>query len=367
MNNILVLGAGILQVPLINAVIHRGYNPVVVSLVSTEPGMKMVKDSVIADFCDEQAILKIAKEFNVCGIATDQTDLPVRTIAYVADKLGLPSIGYDTACLFTDKYLMRERCRALGLSTINYSLCYSIEDLKAFIDAYGFPVILKPRNNQGSKGVVKLDNYDDMYLKYPQSLNYSRNCPLIVEEFVKGDEIVIESVVVDDAVHLLICGDTYYFDIPDAFAAKQRIFPSQKDITIIKAASELNEKIIKGFGLKTGLTHGEYIIKDGKVYLLEIAARGGGVFISSDIIPLMTGFDTTSFIIDTAAGIRPDFKLSKPVYACACYLAFFLPEGEILSIDGVDKVKSMPNVYHHNLDSFYTKCSIPKDSVNLHF
>ena len=184
----------------------------------------------------------------------------------------------------------------------------------------------------------------------------------VYEEFVKGDEIVIESVVVDDAVHLLICGDTYYFDIPDAFAAKQRIFPSQKDITIIKAASELNEKIIKGFGLKTGLTHGEYIIKDGKVYLLEIAARGGGVFISSDIIPLMTGFDTTSFIIDTAAGIRPDFKLSKPVYACACYLAFFLPEGEILSIDGVDKVKSMPNVYHHNLDSFYIGEKIRKNT-----
>ena len=120
MDNILVFGAGALQVPLIEAVKRHGFNPVVVSLNPEEPGMLIVRDKVIDDFCDEQKMLEYAKKYNVKGVVTDQTDLPVRSIAFVCDKLGLPSIGYETACLFTDKYRMREKCRELGIKTLRY-------------------------------------------------------------------------------------------------------------------------------------------------------------------------------------------------------------------------------------------------------
>ena len=81
MDNILVLGAGALQVPLIEKIQSRGFNPVVVSLHDDEPGMLLVKDRVVADFCDKDVTLEIAKKFSVKGVVTDQTDLPVRTIA----------------------------------------------------------------------------------------------------------------------------------------------------------------------------------------------------------------------------------------------------------------------------------------------
>ena len=120
MRNIMVLGAGTLQIPLIHQVKKCGYNTVVVSPRKSEPGFKYADHSVYVDLRDEHRILKYANEYNICGIVTDQTDIPVRTAAYVAEKMGLPGIGYETARLFTDKYLMREQCRELGIQTLQY-------------------------------------------------------------------------------------------------------------------------------------------------------------------------------------------------------------------------------------------------------
>ncbi len=353
-SNILVLGAGSLQVPLIETVISKGYNPVVVSLDEHEPGMTMVKDRIVADFCDEEKTLEIAKKYNVCAVVSDQTDLPVRTVSYVANSLHLHSpMPYKTACVFTDKYLMRERCNELGIKTLRYRLCNTVKEVEDFVDRIGFPVILKPINNQGSKGVVQIDNHDELHNKLMLTMAYSRNNPFLVEEFVVGEELVIEAYTENGNVHNLICGDTHYFNIPDVFSAKQRIFPSQKSEDVVNKALRLNKAIIKGFGLSNGITHGEYIIVDDEVYLIEIAARGGGVFISSDIIPLMTGFDTNSFIVDSATGDVPNTTYEVNNDKCVCYLAFFLPKGVIISIDGFDSIIKQPYVHRHNLSSFY--------------
>lgn len=275
MDNILVLGAGALQIPLIETIQSRGYNPVVVSLYENEPGMLLVKDRVIGDFCDKGAMLQIAKQWNVTAVVTDQTDLPVRTIAYISDELGFPSIGYATACLFTDKFLMREKCREIGVKTINYRLVGSLQEAKDFFVSLNHPAILKPINNQGSKGVYKINSIQELEIKYWDAIRYSRGEKILIEEFVSGQELVIEAYALEGEVTNLICGDTHYFNVEDAFAAKERIFPSCLDETIVNKALELNKRIVKGFGLNHGLTHGEYIVVDGEVYLIEIAARGG--------------------------------------------------------------------------------------------
>lgn len=350
--NILVLGAGALQVPLINRIKEKGFNPIVVSLHDDEPGMQIVKDTIVADFEDEDLMLKYAKQYNVVGVVTDQTDLPVRTVAYVSEKMGLPGIGYETACLFTDKFRMREKCRELGIDTLQYKLVGSFEEAKEFFTNLDKPVILKPINNQGSKGVCKVSSLRELESQYQEATKYSRGEKILLEEFVSGEEeLVIEGVALDGWIENLVCGDTYYFNLPDVFSARQRIFPSVKDSKIVEQALELNKKIIKGFGLSRGLTHGEYIISNGKVYLIEIAARGGGVYISSDIIPLMTGFDTTSFIIDIAT----QQTVSKPAFGdrgkVVCYTAFFLPEGLVKSVRGVEDVVSASFVHHNNLSA----------------
>ena len=113
----------------------------------------------------------------------------------------------------------------------------------------------------------------------------------------------------------------------------------------------INKRILTGVGLSRGLSHGEYIISNGQVYLIEIAARGGGVYISSDIIPLMTGFDTTSFIIDIATQRKVERPVITNTGKVVCYVAFFLPEGVVQTVQGVDEVTSKQYVHHNNLSS----------------
>lgn len=351
-DNILVLGAGVLQLPLIKRIIQRGYNPVVVSLHETEPGMQLVTNKVVADFCNEEDILEIAQRYNVCGVVTDQTDLPVRTIAYVCERLKLPGIDYRTSCIFTDKYQMRKQLERLGLPVLKYALIPTYESALAFMNDVGGPIIIKPTNNQGSKGVYKISNDQELRKKYDLAVSYSRGFPVMAEEFVSGDEVVVEGVACDGFIDNLVWGDTFYFDIPDVFSAKQRIFPSKQPDQILEKIKKRNLEIIEGFGLKRGLTHAEYIIVDGEVYLIEIAARGGGVYISSDIIPLMTGFDTTNFIIDSAI---TDKTISLPrtcgLNKVVSYISFFLPEGIIVRLEGIKNVQSLPFVHQNNLNT----------------
>ena len=361
MDNILVLGAGALQVPLIETVQSRGYNPVVVSLHGDEPGMQIVKDKVIGDFCDEKATLEWAKHYNVKAVVTDQTDLPVRTIAYINDTLGFPSIGYETACIFTDKFLMREKCKEIGVKTINYALINSLEEAIRFFTTLERPAILKPINNQGSKGVYKVETLEELCEKYAETDRYSRGEAILIEEFITGDELVIEAFVLNGCVENLICGDTHYFNVSDAFAARERVFPSRQHPEIVNKTLELNRRIVKGFGLNRGVTHGEYIIDGDEVFLIEIAARGGGVYISSDIIPLMTGFKTTDFIVDIATKDEVEVPQIHNIGKTACYIAFFLPQGQICAVKGVDDVLNLPYVHHNNLAALMVGKNIGKN------
>ena len=162
MSRIMILGANILQVPLITQANEDGFKTIVVSPNTEEVGHKLATYSVQADVRNEQEIYKYARDFNIAGIITDQTDIAVRSVAYVAEKMNLPGIGYDVACLFTDKYKMREKCKELNIRTLKYKKVQNITDALEFFDELGEKVILKPVDNQGSKGVALIDSPEKM-------------------------------------------------------------------------------------------------------------------------------------------------------------------------------------------------------------
>ena len=96
------------MMPLIKKAKEEGYYTIVASPVKEEPGFELADEKVYVDLRDKEAVLEQAKRLNIDGITTDQAETPVRTVAYVAARLGLPGIGEDMAELFTNKYLMRE-------------------------------------------------------------------------------------------------------------------------------------------------------------------------------------------------------------------------------------------------------------------
>ncbi|MCL2110667.1 MAG: ATP-grasp domain-containing protein [Clostridiales bacterium] len=349
----MILGASIVQTPLIEQSIKAGYETIVVSPDLSAPGHSLANTNIRLDVRDKDGVLKTARSHRVDGITTDQTDVAVRTVAYVAEKMGLPGIGYETALLFTDKYLMREKCKSLGIKTLEYRLCNSLDDAIDFFEEIGTGVAVKPVDNQGSRGVSLVKNMAELVDAYDEAKGFASDGRVLVEEFMHGQEFVVDGIAYDHQFENLILGDYIFFDLPNVFAASRLHFPSKANPDIVSKVGELNKKIITGFGLSQGRTHSEFIADGNDIALVEVAARGGGVFNSSDLVPLSTGVSSEAFLLNIALGVQSGFPEIKKGLCTCCYRSFFLPEGEVVSIEGVDEINSYPFTHRNNLCELY--------------
>ena len=141
---LMILGAGICQVPIIRKGQQKGFYVIAVSVRGNYPGLSIADKSYEIDVRDKEKILHVAKQEKISGILTDQTDISVPTVAYVADKMGLPGIGYDCALRFTNKFVMRKCSEKVGLGTTEYHQASSLDEAMEYASRIGFPLILKP-------------------------------------------------------------------------------------------------------------------------------------------------------------------------------------------------------------------------------
>ena len=254
MQNILIIGAGDFQLPLVQRA-SLSYNVLLAAPVISDAFKPYITDSLLIDVRDEEA--------SICGVITDQTDIAVRSVAYVAENLGLPGIGSEAGRLFTDKSLMRDRMAELGIKLLPHRTVSSMEEGLNFYREIGGNVIIKPLDTQGSRGVQICRSESELRSKYAEAARWSSGHQVLIERYATGREFVVEGIAVDYEFQNACIGDTLYFDLSDAFAAKSRIFPTTADGELRQRVLDLNTKIITGFGLKQGLTHSEFIM-DGE-------------------------------------------------------------------------------------------------------
>jgi carbamoyl-phosphate synthase large subunit len=195
-------------------------------------------------------------------------------------------------------------------------------------------------------------NAEELRAKYAEASRWSSDSAVIVERCATGREFLVEGMAYRGHFTNLCIGDTLYFDLPDAFAAKSRIFPTTADDALRDRVLDLNRRIIEGFGLWQGITHSEFIMEGDEIYLIETAARGGGVFISADLIRLSCGLVPEEFLLDIATGREPDLTVLPQQCVCG-YMAFFVPEGKILRVDGVQELLAYPWVHRNQLDRLH--------------
>ena len=264
MKKIMILGAGVYQLPILQKAAEMCEVILVAPMVSQD--FKEYADKIYdLDLRRQDEILEFAQKEKIDGIITDQTDIPVRTMAYVADNMGLPGIGYDTACLFTDKGKMRQKLEELGIPVLPNKTIQSLEEAVHFFESLEGAAIIKPADNQGSRGVYKISSRMELEKYFASSKSESSTGQVVIEKYAEGREFVVEAMSLNYEYQELILGDTIYFDIENAFAAKNRIFPSNASEEICKKVSLLNERIIKGFGLKQGISHSEYVMDGDEV------------------------------------------------------------------------------------------------------
>lgn len=348
---ILILGAGEGQLPLIRRAKSAGWYVIVVSPMGNYPGFDLADLSCFADISDRDEILQIAIRQSVQTIATDQTDVSVPTVQYVCEKLGLPGIKCRDIENFQLKSRMRDICTAHGIATIPYRVVDSLEAAEAFLSTIApHAAIIKPIDSQGSRGVQRVANVEALRLDWDEAMRYSRSRRVIIERFVEGQEVEVDTVIKDGKIIDVLIGDVYNFK--DAFSGYERIYPTQYTQDIQNKIKGVNASTLQALGMQTGWTHGEYMVTNsGEVFLIEVGARGGGNYIGSDIVRLMLGVGTDEMSFRNAIG---DMSFYDEVHLqnnfCA-YKCFYLPKGIVESVEVEDSLSSEDYVVMHNLSS----------------
>jgi len=355
-SRLMVLGAGMCQVPIIRRARGMGFEVIAVSIAGNYPGLSIADRSYEIDVRDKERILEVAQEEGICGILTDQTDIPVPTVAYVAERLGLPGVSYDCACRFTNKYLMREYAEKAGVPVPKFAKASSPEEARDSAAGMKMPVIVKPVDSQGSRGVTVAADLSELDGVVDAALSFSPSSTVIVEEFFEGREVVIQGFVSGCRLTNLVMGDRVYFDIPNLFIPKQTLFPSLLPEDLKARVFAVNTRLIESLAPRFGITHSEYLVNErtGDIRLVETAIRGGGVFISSDLIPLACGIDVNDLIIRLATGREgAPLDASGMVRRASGYVCFTLPEGVIRKIEGAEALRSLKGVHRAHIDDLY--------------
>lgn len=353
-NSVLILGAAALQVPIIKYVKQQGFNVIVVSIPGDYPGFAIADKCVYCDVRDVDSILASVCDDDIKAVLTDQTDITVPIVAILAEKLGVAGNSPKIAKIYANKYKMRQHCHNIGVCVPCFFHASTIEDVLECYNTIRYPAIMKPEDNQGSRGVFVIREKDEIISHFEETIKYSKTGYIIVEEFFKGREVVVEGFVYNGYYLNFGIAERRYFDIEDLLIPCQTIFPAkvseQIRCKLLNAENTLHSSLNPSFGM----IHSEYLINEetGEYILVETALRGGGVYISSHLVPYYSGIDNYHFLFNAALGksISLDqIEESRKQHASA-YVCFTLPSGKIVSIEGLKELSFMPSVKVCDID-----------------
>ena len=322
-----VVGGGKNQAPIVELLHDMGHKVLVTDMFESPYCRKLADFFAQINTVDLEGTLEVSRQYKIDAVLTDQTDVAVPTVAYIAEELGLEGVGYEVALRLTNKYLMRNYLKPiLPHCTPQFHFFEEPDDAIIYCEQLKQPsnFIAKPINSQGSKGVNRLpdEGFDEVIYK---AFIEGRSSGVLIEEFISGFEYSVEAYKQDNVVHNLAVTKKYHYETNDCIDYRNT-YLSDVSPELESKLFNLNTSIINALGLPFGVTHAEYKINDqGKVYLIEIAGRGGGGGISSKIIPYLTGFEPNRALINrllNADAVLPKILDYKDKYAVLRFYEF---------------------------------------------
>ena len=343
---LLVLAAGILQVPVIKKAKEIGYYVIAADGDSNAVGLQFADKAICANITDEEVMLEIAREQHIDGVIHPCSEVSMNVMGRINDELGLAGITKEQAIRATNKHLMRNAFEKGNAPSPMSILTKSAEDawihLQNDLSTNG---ILKPSRNSGSRGIAKVSrnmDKEDFVKAYNIALNESRDKSVLIEQFIDGPEFSIEIIVWNSEVNVLTVTDKKTTGAPHfvELGHNQPSCYSKEDVETLKTAAVAG---VKALGVNNCACHAEAKLMDGKAYLMEIGARLGGDFISTELTHLSTGIDMVAAAIDVALGMEPDLSIKEePKGAC---IRYFCPKaGKLVSVTNTE-VLNDPRVY----------------------
>lgn len=311
-NNLAIVGASYLQLPLIRRAKELGYITHVFAWKANDVGEKEADYFYPISIIEKEQILEKCREIGVVGICTIASDLAVVTVNYVAQHLGLNSNSMECTAKSTNKYLMRECFHKNGDPSPASIL---IEDFdKIDPRKFSYPVIVKPLDRSGSRGIYKIERPEDLIEACKKSAQEGFIKKVLVEEFASGKEYSVEYISYHGEHHFLALTLKYTTGAPH-FIETGHLEPAPISDEILEKIKCIISHALDSLEIREGASHSEIKIDDkGNIKIIEIGGRMGGDCIGSDLVYYSTGYDFVKMVIDVACNKSPEFsKYVKPM------------------------------------------------------
>ena len=359
MKRLLAVCGGVHQIPIIKKAKALGYEIVNTNLYQDSPAFEYADFSEVIDVLDYEKNYECAKKYCVDGVITDQSELSVYTAAYVSEKLKLPSVTVNLALLFTNKFKMREFCRRNGYVCPKYYIADNASDIEKISKKIHSKMILKPVDSFSSRGVFTIENAEQLLNYYSVSSKFSRDKKsVIVEEYISGPEFTVDGIVIKGKHYTLAISEKQHYDYNPNIACKL-LFSYHNDSYDYEYLRKLHDSLIEQTGVMLGLTHCEYKYSNGTFYLIEMAIRGGGNYIASEIVPALTGVDNYKLYIQSAADdlekdidrtIKSALTENSNKIAVMKFLDVNTKGRKIVSISGIEEIENLPQILKFQLN-----------------
>ncbi|CAM2067431.1 ATP-grasp domain-containing protein [Sulfidibacter corallicola] len=352
---ILFVGGGIETVPGVEAAKRMGLSVWVSDRNPNAPCFAMADVSLLADTYNEEETLaavhaQLAKGGRLNGVLCLASDVP-QTVAAVTTALNLPGISRETAALAVDKLAMKDRLREHGVAIPWYTAVHSAAHLQALVVEHGVPLILKPVDSRGSRGVLQLGvgtSTIDTNWAYHYALKFSPTERVMVERFLEGPQVSTESIVVDGRAFTPGFSDRNY-ELMACHAPFVVENGGDLPSHLPRAAQTAIEREVANaalaMGVKNGVVKGDMVWSGDRAYVIEVATRLSGGYFCTHSIPLSTGVDIVTEAIRQALGEKPstdDLVPRHQRFVCQRYL--FPEPGYVVAVEGVAEVDARPDI-----------------------
>ncbi|MDL2239388.1 ATP-grasp domain-containing protein [Bacteroidales bacterium OttesenSCG-928-K22] len=324
MKKILILGAMQMHLPLIKRAKERGLYVHTCDYVIENEGHKYADEPHYDSTTDFEAVLKIATKAQIDAVFTFNSDPAALTAAYVTKVLNLPGGGYEAVKVMSEKDLFRQFLLNNGFNVPKFSNYTDWKSLEKDISKFKFPILLKPVDSSGSKGVVIINNPEHLRESFENALQFSRCKRIIIEEFIEsvGAQFHGDGFVYNNKFVFVYLGDHHFNAAINNLVPYSTTFPSQHSQEDIERVKKEVERFISLVGFKQGGINIEARISaaDGNVYLIEVGPRNGGNF-TPIVIQYAAGFNFVDAMIDSALGV---FKTGEQEINPNGYFAYLI-------------------------------------------
>lgn len=267
---------------------------------------------------EKEEILSVCKEIKIDGIASIASDIAMPTVNYIAHEMGLIGNSLETALISTDKF---EMSKALSNGGVPCPI-FEFYSQPNFVDngQFSFPVIVKPTDRSGSRGVTKVNSLDEVNNAIKKALDISLANRAIVEEFIEGREFSVEMISYQGKHYPLAITDKVTTGSP-YFVETEHHQPA--DISN-EVRENINQCVIKALDvlkIENGASHSEvFLLNNGAIRIVEIAGRMGGDLIGSHMVILSTGYDFVKGVIEVALGEFSAPQINQNSYSGVYYV-----------------------------------------------